>query len=71
MAATSPEDVGRRVAELYQELSFPSAAKLQSALLKEGILINLDGFKALTSESGARQVHTTVGPLTSCRLRAD
>ena len=54
--ATAPKDVGRRVAELIQELSFPSAAKLQPALRKEGISISLSGLKELTSESGARQV---------------
>ena len=55
--AAAPADVGKRVAELYQELSFPSAAKLQSALRKEGISLSLEGLKSLTSESGARQVH--------------
>ena len=52
--AGAPEDVGRRVAELYQELSSPSAAKLQSALRKEGISLSLSGLKELTNESGAR-----------------
>ena len=54
--AAAPEDIGRRVAELYQELSFPTANKLQSALRKEGINLSLSGLKELTSESGARQV---------------
>ena len=52
----TPEDIGRRVAELYQELSFPSAAKLQRALQKENISISLSGLKELIGESGARQV---------------
>ena len=52
----TPEDIGRRVAELYQELSFPSAAKLQSALRKELISLSLSGLKELIGESGARQV---------------
>ena len=39
----SPADVGKRVAELYQELSFPAPAKLQSALRKEGISLSLSG----------------------------
>ena len=49
-------DIGQRVAELYQQLSFPSAPKLQSALRKEGITLPLSALKELTSESGARQV---------------
>ena len=49
-------DIGQRVAELYQQLSFPSAPKLQSALRKEGITLPVSALKELTSESGARQV---------------
>ena len=49
-------DLGKRVAELYQQLSFPSAPRLQSALRKEGITLSLSALKELTSESGARQV---------------
>ena len=56
MAAATPDEIGRRVAELYQELSFPAPAKLQSALRKEGISLSLSALKELTSESGARQV---------------
>ena len=50
-------DIGQRVAELYQQLSFPNAPpKLQSALRTEGISLSLSALKELTSESGARQV---------------
>ena len=49
-------DLGQRVAELYQQLSFPSAPRLQSALRKEGITLSLCTLKEITSESGARQV---------------
>ena len=66
------EAVGRRVAELYQQLSFPSAPKLQSALRKEGIFLSLSALKELTSESGARQVlqppPTYGGNITSSRI---
>ena len=55
-ADASPDEIGRRVAELYQELSFPAPAKLQSALRKEGIAISLKALKELVGESGARQV---------------
>jgi transposase InsO family protein len=55
-AFDKPDEIGRRVAELYQELSFPAAAKLQSALRKEGISLSLSALKELTSETGARQV---------------
>ena len=68
----APEDIGRRVAELYQELSFPTANKLQSALRKEGINLSLSGLKELTSESGARQVFQPppryTGNITSGRM---
>ena len=55
-AAASPDEIGRRVAELYQELSFPAPGRLQSALRKEGISISLSALKELISESGARQL---------------
>ena len=48
--------VGQRIAELYQDLSFPSANRLQSALRKEGVTISLSGLRDLVAESGARQV---------------
>ena len=56
MAAATPDEIGRRVAELYQELSFPAPAKLQRALQKEGIVLSLKALKELVGESGARQV---------------
>ena len=49
-------DLGQRVAKLYQQLSFPSAPNLHSALRKEGITLSLSAIKELTSEYGARQV---------------
>ena len=55
-AFVDPGETGRRVAELYQELSFPAPAKLQRALQKEGIAISLKALKELVGESGARQV---------------
>ena len=65
-------DIGQRVAEVYQKLSFPSAPKLQSALRKEGITLSLSALKELTSESGARQVlqppPTYGGHITSSRI---
>ena len=41
---------------MYQQLSFPSVPKLQSALRKEGITLSLSALKEFTSESGASQV---------------
>ena len=65
-------DIGQRVAEVYEQLSFPSAPKLQSALRKEGITLSLSALKELTSESGARQVlqppPTYGGHITSSRI---
>ena len=72
MAAATPDEIGRRVAELYQELSFPAPAKLQSALRKEGISLSLSALKELTSESGARQIFKPPprygGNIASCRM---
>ena len=55
-AFDKPDEIGRRVADLYQELSFPAPAKLQRALQKEGIAISLKALKELVGESGSRQV---------------
>ena len=71
-ADASPDEIGRRVAELYQELSFPAPAKLQRALQKEGIAISLKALKELVGESGSRQVFrpppTYGGHVTSGRM---
>ena len=64
--------IGQRIADLYRELSFPSAPKLQKALQKEGIKISLDELKNLTTETGARQIFrpppTYKGHITATRL---
>ena len=56
LSAAAPEQVGQRVAALYQELGFPSAARLQAALRKEGIPLSLQGIRELTAETGAKQI---------------
>ena len=45
-----------RVLELNAELAFPSAKRLQSALLKEGITLPIAEIKDITSKTGSRQV---------------
>ena len=71
-AFDKPDEIGRRVAELYRELSFPAPAKLQRALQKEGIAISLKALKELVGESGARQVFQPPprygGNITSTRM---
>ena len=57
MAQKSPQQVGQRVAALYQELGLPSAARLRAALRKEGISLPLEGIRELTAETGAKQIY--------------
>ena len=45
-----------RVRELNAELAFPSAKRLQSALLREGINIPIAEIKDIVSKTGSRQV---------------
>ena len=80
-AVATPEEGRRRVAELNQKLSFPSAAKVQLALYswscaKNYILFSLTAPKELTSHRHGtvatlcQVAWTTQGPLISYRSRA-
>ena len=51
------EGLGERIAALYKELSYPSAAKFRAALLKRGIDVPDSFVKQLTSEQGTRQLY--------------
>ena len=44
-----------RIADLYAELAFPSASRLQAALRKEGITVSLSDKKNVVSKTGSRQ----------------
>ena len=47
---------GERIAEIYRELGFPSAPKLQTALRKQGINVSLDNLRNLIKTLGSRQI---------------
>ena len=51
------EGLGERIAALYKELSYPSAAKFKAALLKRGIDVPDSFVKQLTPEQGTRQLY--------------
>ena len=46
----------KRIADLYAELAFPSASRLQAALRKEGITVSLSDIKNVVSKTGSRQI---------------
>ena len=50
------EALGKRVAALYREMSFPGAAKFQSALRKKGIKFSDAAVRELVAEQGGRQL---------------
>ncbi len=53
----SVEALGERIAQLYKELSYPSAAKFRAALTKRGIDVPDAFVKQITSEQGSRQLY--------------
>ena len=56
MDGETPEELGRRIAALYRELSYPSAAKFKAALRKRGIKVSDEFVKDLVADQGARQL---------------
>ena len=50
------EELGKRVAEIYREMSYPGASKLQSALRKRGIKFSDAAVRELVAEQGGRQL---------------
>ena len=56
MAEQETEALGKRVAELYRELSYPGAAKFQAALRKRGIKFSDAAVRELVAEQGGRQL---------------
>ena len=52
----TPEELGRRVAALYRELSYPSAAKFRAALRKRGINVSADFVKEVVADQSVRQL---------------
>ena len=53
----SVEAMGERIAALYKELSYPSAAKFRAALTKRGIDVPDAFVKQIVSEQGSRQLY--------------
>ena len=52
----TPEELGRRVAALYREMSYPSEAKFRAALRKKGINVSSDFVKEVVADQGVRQL---------------
>ena len=50
------EALGQRVAALYKELSYPSAAKFKAALTKRGLNVPDAFVRQLVGEQGSRQL---------------
>jgi transposase InsO family protein len=52
----TPEELGRRIAALYRELSYPSEAKFRAALRKRGIKVSADFVREIVADQGVRQL---------------
>ena len=52
----TPQETGERIAQLYREMSYPGAAKFQSALRKQGIKLSDAAVRELVAEQGGRQL---------------
>ena len=52
----TPQETGERIALLYREMSYPGAAKFQSALRKRGIKVSDAAVRELVAEQGGRQL---------------
>ena len=50
------EALGAKIAALYKELSYPSAARFKAALAKRGIQVPDAFVRQLVSEQGGRQL---------------
>ncbi len=62
----SIEALGERVAALYKQLSYPSAARFKAALAKRGLSVPDAFVRQLVSEQGSRQLFA---PLRASRAR--
>ena len=52
----TPEELGRRVAALYREMSYPSATKFRAALRKKGINVSAEYVNDVVADQGVRQL---------------
>ena len=52
----TPEELGRRVAALYREMSYPSATKFRAALRKKGINVSAEYVNEVVADQGVRQL---------------
>ena len=52
----TPEEFGRRIADLYRQMSYPGASRFRAALGKRGIKVSEAFVKELVADQGARQL---------------
>lgn len=52
----SPDELGRKIAKLYRDLSYPSEAKFRAALRKKGIRVSADFVKEIVQDQTTRQL---------------
>ena len=50
----TPEELGRRVAALYREMSYPSATKFRATLRKRGIDVSAEFVNEVVADQGVR-----------------
>ena len=62
--AETPEELGRKVAALYREMSYPSAAKFRAALRKRGINVSAEFVDNVVADQGVRQLTAPAPPFT-------
>ena len=65
----TPEELGRRIAALYRELSYPSATKFRAALRKRGINVSAEFVNEVVADQGVRQL-TAAAPNFTGRVTA-
>ncbi len=52
----TPEELGRRVAAIYREMSYPGATRFRAALRKRGINVSAEFVNEIVADQGARQL---------------
>ena len=52
----TPEELGRKVASLYRDMSYPSAAKFKAALRKKQINVSMDFINDVVADQSVRQL---------------
>ncbi|MDP6126001.1 MAG: hypothetical protein QGH20_09640, partial [Candidatus Latescibacteria bacterium] len=52
----TPEELGRRIAAIYREMSYPGATRFRAALRKRGINVSAEFVKEIVADQGTRQL---------------